>query len=237
MKPALKLTLLVASILSLSTTIAMAEGDAAKGKKIAKKCKACHTLNEGGKNRLGPNLYGVLNSPAGRNETYKYSKAMKSSGLVWNDHTFTDFITKPKRVVKGTKMSFGGLKKESQRADLLAYFKTLGHVENDAAVVGSIEAGKLVAKRTCNVCHSFNKGGKVVYGPNLFDIYGKPAASIEGYTYSTALKNSGLVWNDKNLADFVSNPEQFVKGTKARFPGLKSAKDKADVLAYIKSLK
>ena len=61
---------------------------------------------------------------------------------------------------------------------------------------------------------------------NLFDIYGKPAAAIEGYDYSDALKASSLVWNDKNLAEFVSNPEQFVKGTKARFPGLKTAKDK-----------
>lgn len=230
-------TIFITSALVLSASAALAAGDIAKGKKLAKKCTACHTLKEGGKNRLGPNLYGILNKPAAQVEGYKYSKAMKSSGIVWDDHTFTDFITKPKKVVKGTKMSFPGFKKAGQRADLLAYFKTLGGEEGDAGVSGSIEAGIKVAARTCTVCHSFEKGGKVVYGPNLFDIYGKPAAAIEGYNYSQALKDSGLIWDDKNLAEFVSNPEQFVKGTKARFPGLKTAKDKADILAYIKSLK
>jgi cytochrome c len=87
------------------------------------------------------------------------------------------------------------------------------------------------------VCHSFEKGGKVVYGPNRFDIVGKPAGAIKGYEYSVALKNSGLTWTDKNLVGFMANPEQFVKGTKARFPGLKSAKQKADILAYMKTLK
>ncbi len=223
--------------MALNMSLANAAGDIAKGKKLAKKCTACHTLEEGGKNRLGPNLYGILNKPAGQNENYKYSKAMKNSGIIWDDHTFTDFIAKPKKVVKGTKMSFTGFKKAGQRADLLAYFKSLGDHDEAAGVVGNIEDGIRVAARTCTVCHSFEKGGKVVYGPNLFDIYGKPAAAIEGYKYSKALKASGLVWNDKNLAEFVSNPEQFVKGTTARFPGLKTAKDKADILAYIKSLK
>ncbi len=233
-------TLLTASfalLLMAGTSVAFAAGDVVKGKKLAKKCKACHTLKEGGKHRLGPNLWGILNKKAGAIEGYKYSKAMKASGLVWDEHTFTDFVTKPKKIVKGTKMSFAGFKKPSQRADLLAYFKTLGSESGEAQVTGSIEAGIKVAAKSCDVCHSFEKGGKVVYGPNLFDIYGKPAAAIEGYDYSDALKASGLVWNDKNLAEFVSNPEQFVKGTKARFPGIKTAKDKADILAYIKSLK
>lgn len=230
-------SIVLTSMLVLNASSALAGGDVATGKKLAKKCKACHTLKEGGKHRLGPNLYGILNKPAGKAEGYKYSKAMKSTDIVWDDHTFTDFVTKPKKVLKGTKMSFKGFKKASQRADLLAYFKTLGASEAQDGVVGSIDAGIKVAAKSCDVCHSFEKGGKVVYGPNLFDIYGKPAAAIEGYNYSDALRKSGLVWNDKNLAEFVSNPETFVKGTKARFPGLKTAKDKADILAYIKSLK
>lgn len=227
------------STLLLLTSQALAQGDVKKGKKVAKKCKACHTMKEGGRNKLGPALYGVLGSKAASVEGYKYSKALKKSGIVWDEHTFNDFITKPRKVVKGTKMSFGGVKKATQRADLLAYFKTLGAKEVDATegIVGSIEGGKKVAKRHCTVCHSFDKGGKVVFGPNLFGIAGKPAAAVEGYRYSKALKNSGLIWTEKNVIAFMSNPEQFVKGTTARFPGLKSAKDKADIVAYIKSLK
>ncbi len=237
MKTAKLLSIIASGAFLLSATSAFADGDFEKGKKVAKKCAACHTLNEGGKNRLGPNLFGILNRKAGTVEGFKYSKAMKNSDIVWDHNTLNEFIAKPKKVVKGTKMSFRGIKKAGKRADLMAYLESLRSEGHDQDIVGSIEAGKKVARKTCTVCHSFEKGGKVVYGPNLFGIYGKPAAAIPGYRYSAALKKSGLVWNDKNLAAFASNPEQFVKGTTARFPGLKSAKDAADILAYIKSLK
>ena len=213
---------------------AFAEGDVAKGKKLAKKCKSCHTMNEGGKNGLGPNLFGIIGAPAGAVEGFKYSKAMLSSDIMWDDATFNDFILKPKAVVAGTKMSFKGIKKATQREDLLAYFQTL---RNEDDIQGNAEEGKRVVDKHCVVCHSFEEGGKVVFGPNLFGIVGKPAASIEGFKYSDALKNSGLVWTDTNLVGFMSNPEQFVKGTTARFPGLKSAQEKADILIYMKSLK
>lgn len=235
------------SLLSISTATAMimltsaahATDDVAQGKKIAKKCKVCHSLKEGGKNKLGPPLFGVINRKAGSLETYKYSKAMKNSGLTWDEHTLNDFITRPKGLVKGTKMGFKGLKKSSQRSDLIAYFKTLQSKEaaEKNILVGSIEGGKKVAKKHCTVCHTFNKGGRVIFGPNLWDIAGKPAASVPGFKYSKALKNSGLVWTEKNVIAFMSNPQQFVPGTTARFPGLKTAKDKADIVAYIKSLK
>ena len=211
--------------------------DVEAGKKLAKKCTACHTLEEGGKNRLGPNLYGIINSTAAQVTGYNYSKALKSSGITWAPTEFLEFVTKPKRLVKGTKMSFRGIKNPEQRADLLAYFKTLGAQEGVDLSHGDPVAGKRAVEKNCVVCHSFEKGGKVVYGPNLFDIAGKLAAAIEGYNYSPALKASGLTWTDKNLAGFVANPEQFVKGTRARFPGVRSIKDQADILAYIKSLK
>ena len=237
----MKITKLISLCAAIAIVFAafgvLAAGDIAKGKKLAKKCTACHTLNKGGKNRLGPNLFDILDKPAGAVKGYKYSKAMKESGIKWDDATFTDFVTKPKRVVKGTKMSFAGIKKATQRADLLAYFGTLRSAISNQATAGNVEAGKRVAAKHCVVCHSFEKGGKLVYGPNLFGIVGKPAGAIEGYDYSTALKNSGLTWTDKNLIGFMANPEQFVKGTKARFPGLKTAKQKADILAYMKTLK
>lgn len=216
---------------------ALAAGDAVKGKKLTKKCTACHTLKEGGKNGLGPNLYGILYKPAAKVAGYKYSKAMKASGLIWDPATFTDFIAKPKKVVKRTKMSFRGLKKATQRADLLAYFETLKSSDSVKSAAGNAKDGIKVAAKHCIVCHSFDKGGKVVFGPNLFDMAGKPAAAIAGFKYSDAMVASGLTWTDKNLIGFLANPEQFLPGTTARFPGLKSAKNKADILAYMKSLK
>ena len=216
---------------------AMAAGDASKGKKIAKKCSVCHTLAEGGKNRLGPNLFNILDKPAGKVKGYKYSRALKSSGIIWDPSTFSDFIAKPRKLVKRTKMSFPGIKKATQRADLLAYFETLRSSKSSQPSIGNINDGKVVAARHCVVCHSFEKGGKVIYGPNLFDIVGKPAGKIKGYDYSYVLKNSGLTWTDKNLIGFLADPEGFLKGTKARFPGLKTAKQKADILVYMKSLR
>ncbi len=227
----------IAGAIALMSSQALAAGDVAKGEKIAKKCKACHTMNEGGKNRLGPNLFGILGQPAGAREGYKYSKAMSASGIIWDDATFIDFVLKPKKVIPGTKMSFRGIKKASQREDLLAYFQTLqteGSVQ--AGPMGNVEDGIRVAERYCVVCHTFEEGGKVVYGPNLFGIAGQPAAAVEGFRYSEALRNSGLTWTDSNLIGFLANPEQFVEGTTARFPGLKSAKQRADILAYMKTL-
>ena len=215
----------------------LAASDIKKGKKIAKKCKMCHTLNEGGKNKLGPNLFGIMGKPAGAVEGYKYSKALLASGITWDGVTFSAFMAKPKKVIKGTKMSFSGIKKASQRADLLAYFQTLQNGPNTQVAVGNPEDGKRFAAKSCVVCHSFEKGGKLVFGPNLFDIAGKPAGAIKGYKYSDAMKSSSLTWTDKNLLDFMANPEQFLKGTTARFPGLKSAKQRADILAYLKTFK
>ena len=237
MKFPYSLTLQIAAATLLVASGAMAAGDAVKGKKIAKKCKACHTVARGGKNRLGPNLFDILGKPAGKVKGYKYSKALSASGIVWDEHTFTDFVAKPRKVVKGTKMSFRGIKKATQRADLLAYFITLKNAATAQATVGTVAGGKIVAKKHCIVCHTFEKGGKIVYGPNLFGMYGKPAGAIKGYPYSKALLKSGLIWNDKNLVGFLANPEQFLKGTKARFPGLETAKQKADILAYMKTLR
>ncbi len=101
-------------------------GDAAKGEKVFKKCKACHVVEEG-KNKTGPSLYGVVGRAAGSIEGYKYSKAMAGSGLVWDAETLDAYLTNPKKYLKGTKMAFAGLKKEKDRADVIAYLATTGN--------------------------------------------------------------------------------------------------------------
>ncbi len=104
---------------------ALAEGDAAAGEKTFKKCKACHSLAEG-KKKVGPSLFGVLGKPAGGVDGFKYSKAMMESGLTWDDETLTEFLTKPKKLVPKTKMSFSGLKKPEDIANVIAYLKANG---------------------------------------------------------------------------------------------------------------
>ncbi len=125
MKSAKLLALGTAIALTLSATSAMAAGDVEKGKKVFKKCKACHTVDQGGKNKIGPNLFGIVDRSSATVEGFKYSKAMKAASLTWDEATLDAFIKKPKKFLKGTKMSFGGVKKEKQRVNLIAYLNTL----------------------------------------------------------------------------------------------------------------
>lgn len=101
--------------------------DAAHGEKIFARCKACHAVGEGAKNRAGPQLNGIFGRPAGSVEDYRYSDAMKEAGaqgLVWNDDTLAAYLAAPKNFVKGNKMAFGGLKKPADVADLLDWLRT-----------------------------------------------------------------------------------------------------------------
>ena len=101
--------------------------DVDAGAKVYKKCAACHAVGEGAKNKVGPQLNDVFGRVAGAVEGYKYSKAMKKAGeggLVWNDESMDAFVLKPKKLIKKTKMSFGGLKKDEDRANVIAYLKT-----------------------------------------------------------------------------------------------------------------
>ena len=91
------------------------------GKKIFKKCAACHSISEGGKNKIGPALWGVLGRSAGSVTDYKYSKAMAAYGKNWSFEEMNGFLIKPKDWIKGTKMSFPGLRSAKDRAAVILY--------------------------------------------------------------------------------------------------------------------
>jgi cytochrome c len=125
----------LAAGLMLYATGALAAGDAAKGEKLYKKCVACHTIEEGGKNKVGPNQYKVFGRTAGTAEGYKYSKLMQAAsekGLTWDAETLDAYLTDPTKFLreytgddKGrSKMTFK-LRKPEQRADIIAYLESL----------------------------------------------------------------------------------------------------------------
>ena len=99
----------------------MALGDVVSGEKIFKKCAACHSINKGGKNKIGPGLYNVVGRAVGGVDDYKYSKALASYGKEWTFEELNGFLQKPSSYIKGTKMSYAGLRKEVDRASLIKY--------------------------------------------------------------------------------------------------------------------
>lgn len=119
--------LMAAAVLAASASVAIADGDPAKGEKVFAKCKACHVADSE-TNRVGPYLKGVIGRKIASVEGYKYSESMIAFGAergTWTDELFLEYIEDPKRDVPKTKMAFAGLKKEDERKDLLAYLKTM----------------------------------------------------------------------------------------------------------------
>ena len=99
----------------------LALGDIEHGAKIYKKCAACHSINQGGTNKIGPKLWGTIFRPVGSITDYKYSKALSSYGKEWSWEEMNGFLTKPSKWIKGNKMGFAGLKKEKDRASVILF--------------------------------------------------------------------------------------------------------------------
>ena len=93
---------------------------AADGEKIFKRCVSCHSLT---KNKMGPALGNIFGKKAGSVKGYRYSKAMKKSDIIWTDCTLDQFLIKPRKYIKGTKMRFSGLRKKEQREAVIKYLK------------------------------------------------------------------------------------------------------------------
>jgi cytochrome c len=121
----MKRAILFALAMAIVPAAAQAEGDAAAGKNVFKKCAACHAADTT-TNKIGPHLGDIMGRKAGAVEGFKYSDAMKKKGeegLVWNEETIAAYIKDPKGYIPGNKMAFVGLKKDEEVANLIAYLK------------------------------------------------------------------------------------------------------------------
>lgn len=109
---------------------------------------------------------------------------------------------------------------------------------DEAAVVGDAEAGAKIVKKKCGSCHSFDEGGKHKTGPNLWGVVGRQSGSADGYTkYSNDLKDWGQAWDAEGLNTFLTKPKAMFKKTRMAFAGFKKEQDRADVIAYLETLK
>ncbi|MBR0661207.1 c-type cytochrome [Neoroseomonas oryzicola] len=122
------LPMLVAAAASLPGIASAQSGDAAAGQRVFNQCRACHTADQGGRNGVGPNLFGIVGRKAASIDGFRYSANMRSlaeGGLEWNEDRLRAYITNPKAVVPQGSMSFPGLRNETQLNDLIAYLSTL----------------------------------------------------------------------------------------------------------------
>ncbi len=231
----------------------------------AQGCVACHSFNEGGKAGVGPNLYGVVGAPHGHMEGYSYSAALKAKSGPWTYDELNEWLTKPSAYAPGTKMSYAGLSDPKKRADVIDYLHTLAANPEPlpepppaqtvaasvpagatAAAVEPIEARLVSAnaqagqadtlKQGCIACHTFNQGGRAGLGPNLYGVVGGPHAHMEGFTYSAALKAKTGPWSYAELDKWLTKPAAYAPGTKMTFVGISNPKERADVIAYLRSL-
>lgn len=110
----------------MTLTSVHAEPDEAalkQGQRVFLMCRSCHTTEADGRHKVGPNLHGIFGSKAGTKEGFKYSDAVKNSGIVWSEKSVDEWLTKPKDFLPGNKMAFAGVPKESDRKALIAYLE------------------------------------------------------------------------------------------------------------------
>jgi cytochrome c len=247
-----------------SLPLLLANASAAKGKQIAAVCGTCHSFKKGAPNKFGPNLWGIVGSKPGTVPNYSFSKAMKHKPGTWTYAALFQFLKDPQKVVVGTKMPFQGLPSAKQRADVIAFLRTLNDhplplpkvVKTAAATTAPAKAatpaspaatidqllpkasaakGKQIAA-VCGTCHSFKKGAPNKFGPNLWGVVGSKPGTVPNYSFSEAMKHKPGMWTYAALFQFLKDPQKVVVGTKMPFQGLPSAKQRADVIAFLRTL-
>ncbi|MBB5690186.1 cytochrome c family protein [Roseomonas alkaliterrae] len=122
----MSLRLALALVVPLAGAAPALAADAAAGQRVFNQCRACHTVEQGGRNGVGPNLHGIFGRTAGSIEGFRYSAAMKArgeAGLVWTPETLAPYLRNPREAVPGGSMAFAGLRNEQQIADLIAYLQ------------------------------------------------------------------------------------------------------------------
>ncbi len=262
----------------------LASADVGRGEALTKSqgCVACHSLNEGGKNGVGPNLYGVIGAQRAAHAGYEYSAALKGKAGEWSFDDMNAWLKKPATFAPGTKMSYAGLADPAKRADIIQYLRSLsatpvalpappaqsaqaaspaqpatagapGPVTGAPAPApgpalppigprlasADLAAGQSnFAKLGCVACHSVNDGGKAGIGPNLYGVVGQPIGQhMAGYAYSNALKaHNGEKWTYEELDKWLLKPATYAPGTKMSFAGIADPQNRANVIAYLRSL-
>jgi cytochrome c len=228
--------------------VALNNADPAKGEQAVALCKACHSFEKGGENKIGPGLYGVIGQKIADHEGFSYSAALKGHGGDWTFENMSLWLENPQAFAPGTTMAYAGIPDVQNRADVIAYLNQNSDnplpIPEPAAAPAADESAEIeespdeaapqilsllaeadVAKgeqdaALCKVCHSFEAGGPNMVGPNLHNVVGAELAKKEGFSYSQALKDKGGAWTYERLDAWLENPQAFAPGTTMAYPGI-----------------
>lgn len=286
----------------------LAVADLKLGEKINRQCAVCHSFEQGGPTKIGPNLWNIVGAKQAAKADFPYSDAFKGLSGDWNFEELDRFLAAPQDYAPGTKMTFPGLRRPADRAAVIVWLRNQSpsprplpeaSPEEAAAIAASTSASPSISQtepqpptatestqaaapatdqaatvemeanaggtdtqqatipapsaladllktadvaagekagKKCMACHSFDKGGPAKIGPNLWDIVGAKQARTQAYKYSDALKSLAGEWSYEELDRFLSAPKEYVGGTKMAFPGLKSAEERAAVIAWLRTL-
>jgi cytochrome c len=248
-------------------SVMLAKADPGAGEAFTKKiCIACHNFNEGGANKVGPLLYGVVGRDKASAAGYTYSSALKGKGGKWTFADLNIWLHKPSAFAPGTKMAYAGIENDQMRANVIDYLRTLSPSPEPlppvtaadtapppaapaaasapaaAAPIGALLAkadpahGEAFTHKICIACHNFNEGGANKLGPLLYGVVGRDKASAPGYTYSAALKGKGGKWTFADLNEWLTKPAAFAPGTKMSYAGIPNDQLRADVIDYLRTL-
>ena len=238
--------------------------DTDRGRSEAQPCVGCHSFQEGGQGRdgpqLGPILFDIFGAPIAAADDFEYSPAfaaLADDELRWTAAMLDGFLADPEAAVPGTAMSFG-VDDPQDRADVIAFLNTLSNnplpidADAEAAVAASdagfvlvqriadadIAAGEVAALR-CSSCHRFSADAEALTGPNLYGVVGARVARVGGFDYSPALEalgESGAEWTFARLDRFLESPAVAVPGTRMGFGGVADADERAAIIAYLRTL-
>lgn len=211
-----------------------------RGERAFAECVTCHTLSTNGKHGAGPNLYGIFGRKIASAPGFSYSESLLALDGLWDEDTLNRYIARPKFIAPDNIMAYPGLQSPHARADLISWFKTKPEFyESDllTQVERSTSARWQSLSRSCKTCHSVTKGARSKIGPNLWGIIGREFASVPDFSYSNDLASRRGVWTAEALNKFFTETRKANQGTHFAFRALKSQSDRAEVIAWLSSLR
>lgn len=242
--PRIATRLAFAGILLCAVPTVGADAPGSRGERVFMRCATCHTIEEGGTGKLGPNLHGLVGRDIASVPGFRYSDTLLAEEGNWTLARLNAFLARPRLATPGTHMPFRGILSPHDREDLLAYLvevQTGKTPEPDPGLIrdflnrGDAARGHNLF-RPCSVCHNADAAAGHKIGPNLAGVVGRDVATAPGFSYSERLMRRGGTWTPETLNAFIFETKKFDQGSHMAFLALSQLADRADLIAYLREI-